>query len=79
MIVYSPSPTAVVTVRWDTYILSREFTLEPRTQVTLHAGSGTDSPIDLYWSIGSAIRNDGGDTIIVQNNSGTTVLQKNGY
>ncbi|MDF9748262.1 lamin tail domain-containing protein [Natrinema salsiterrestre] len=59
-----------------TYTFPSGFTLDPGTQVTLHTGSGTDSSSDLYWGSGSPIWNNAGDTVIVRNDSGTTVLQE---
>ncbi|GGL39688.1 hypothetical protein GCM10009037_24290 [Halarchaeum grantii] len=39
--------------------------------MTLHTGSGTNTDADLYWNRGSAVWNDGGDTIIVTTDTGT--------
>lgn len=59
-----------------TYTFPSGFTLDPGAQVTLHTGSGTDSPSDLYWGSGRAVWNNGGDTVIVRNDSGSIVLQE---
>lgn len=59
-----------------TYTFPSGFTLDPSAQVTLHTGSDTDSGSELYWGAGSAVWNNGGDTIIVRNDSGSIVLQE---
>lgn len=53
-----------------------EFTLGAHESVTLYTGSGSNSVSKLYWGSGSAIWNNGGDTIIVTTSSGETVIQK---
>ena len=52
------------------------FTLEPGDSVTIYTGSGSDSDPQLYWGSGSAVWNNGGDTVIVTNNDGETVIQR---
>jgi endonuclease YncB( thermonuclease family) len=53
------------------------FTLEPGDQVTLFSGTGTDTDTTLYWGrTGSAIWNNGGDTVNVTDASGTTVIEE---
>ncbi|WP_232700579.1 lamin tail domain-containing protein [Halobacterium wangiae] len=59
-----------------TYTFPSGFTLDPGAQVTLHTGSGTDSTSDLYWGAGSAIWNNAGDTIIVESDEGSLVLEE---
>ncbi|WP_436922909.1 lamin tail domain-containing protein [Halosimplex amylolyticum] len=59
-----------------TYAFPDGFTLEPNSTVTLRTGSGTDSESDLYWGSGSPIWNNGGDTVIVTNAAGETVLRE---
>jgi micrococcal nuclease len=51
-------------------------TLAPGETVTLHTGSGTDGGGDLYWGSGSAVWNNGGDTIIVTDDSGSVVIER---
>ncbi|WP_227374825.1 lamin tail domain-containing protein [Haladaptatus halobius] len=48
------------------------FTLAPGAQVTLHSGTGSDTQTDLYWArTGSAVWNNGGDTVYVYDASGS--------
>lgn len=58
------------------YTVPDGFTLAPGERVTLHTGSGTDTAKDLYWGSGSAIWNNGGDTVTVTDSSGAVVLQE---
>jgi competence protein ComEC len=51
------------------------FSLDPGATVTLHIRSGTDSSTDLYWGSASPIWNNSGDTVIVEDGSGSTVLE----
>ncbi|MFC7137748.1 lamin tail domain-containing protein [Halobaculum litoreum] len=51
-------------------------TLAPGEQVTLYTGSGTDTAGELYWGSGSAIWNNGGDTVVVRDADGTVVLEE---
>lgn len=51
-------------------------TLAAGSTVTLHTGSGSDSASDLYWGEGSAVWNNGGDTVVVRNSSGGVVVRK---
>ncbi|WP_458191082.1 thermonuclease family protein [Haladaptatus sp. NG-WS-4] len=53
-----------------------KFTLGAGESVTLYTGSGSNSANELFWGSGSAIWNNGGDTIIVTTSSGETVIQK---
>lgn len=59
-----------------TYTVPDGTTLEAGATITLHTGSGTDTATDLYWGSGSAIWNNGGDTITVLNNTDATVLEE---
>ncbi|MFC7187074.1 lamin tail domain-containing protein [Halorubrum yunnanense] len=51
------------------------FALDAGATVTVRTGSGTDTPTDLYWGSGSAIWNNGGDTVILSNPDGERVLE----
>lgn len=51
-------------------------TVKSGETVTLYTGSGSNSVSKLYWESRSAIWNNGGDTIIITNEDGTVVLQK---
>ncbi|MDS0260536.1 lamin tail domain-containing protein [Haloarcula sp. S1CR25-12] len=57
-----------------TYTFPDGFTLDDGSSVTLYTGSGTDTETELYWGSGSPIWNNGGDTIIVHNSEGESVL-----
>ncbi len=59
-----------------TYTFPSGFTLDAGDQVTLHTGSGEDSATDLYWGSGSAVWNNAGDTIVVETDTGTTVVEE---
>ena len=59
------------------YQFSDGFSLQPGDQVTLFSGTGDDTDTELYWGrTGTAIWNNGGDTVNVVNDSGTTVIQE---
>jgi len=51
-------------------------TLDSNASVTLYTGSGTDSATERYWGQNGAIWNNDGDTVIVRNASGETVLRQ---
>jgi len=61
-----------------TYAFPSGFVLDSGATVTLHTGSGADTATDLYWESGSAIWNNGGDTVLVSDDSGDLVLEE-GY
>nr|WP_245188523.1 lamin tail domain-containing protein [Halarchaeum rubridurum] len=48
-------------------------TLAPGASLTLHTGTGTDGGGDYYWAAGSAVWNNGGDTVTVRAANGTTL------
>ncbi len=58
------------------YTVPRGTTLRPGEQVTVHSGSGENTTSDLYWNSGQPIWNNGGDTVIVVDTEGTTVLRE---
>jgi len=57
------------------YHIPSGFKLNPRESVTLYTGSGRNTNSELYWKSGRAIWNNGGDTIIVRDDSGSVVLE----
>ncbi|GAA0474484.1 lamin tail domain-containing protein (plasmid) [Halococcus dombrowskii] len=57
-----------------TYTIPSDTTIEAGETLTLHTGEGTDAGNDLYWGSGSAIWNNGGDTITVTNAQDEQVL-----
>ena len=60
-----------------TYAFPDGFTLGAGAQVTLHSGSGTDTATDLYWGrSGSAVWNNGGDTVYVYDDAGSLVVEE---
>ncbi|WEL24899.1 MBL fold metallo-hydrolase [Haloferax volcanii] len=59
-----------------TYTFPSGTTLDASATVTLHTGTGTDTSTDYYWGFGSAIWNNGGDTITVTDNTGALVLKE---
>ena len=59
-----------------TYTIPSGTTLEAGETLTLHTGEGTDDGSNLYWGSGSAIWNNGGDTITITNAQGEQVLKE---
>lgn len=59
-----------------TYTVPDGFSLAAGEQVTLYTGSGTDTDHELYWGSDSAIWNNGGDTIIVNDDEGDRILTR---
>ncbi|EMA28918.1 lamin tail domain-containing protein [Haloarcula japonica] len=51
-------------------------TLDPNASVTLYTGSGTDTGTERYWGRDGAVWNNDGDTVIVRNASGETILRQ---
>ena len=50
--------------------------MDAGAQITLYTGFGSDDETSLYWGQGRAVWNNGGDTIIVKDGSGETVLER---
>ncbi|WP_066418719.1 lamin tail domain-containing protein [Halorubrum aethiopicum] len=59
-----------------TYTVPDGFKLGAGERVTIHSGSGTDTETDLYWGRSTAVWNNGGDTVIVTDASGTVVIEE---
>ncbi len=59
-----------------TFYFPSGFELDADESVTIYTGSGTNSNSELYWGSGRAIWNNTGDTIIVTNDSGETVINR---
>lgn len=55
------------------YTFPNGFTLEAGAKVTLYTGSGTDTDTELYWGEDNAVWNNGGDTVIVEDDSDNVV------
>jgi competence protein ComEC len=58
------------------YTVPNGVTLEPNAKITIHTGSSENTNTDLYWDSGQPIWNNGGDTVIVVDTEGTTVLRE---
>ena len=58
------------------YTVPTGTTLSPGEQITVHSGSGTNTNSNLYWNSGQPVWNNGGDTVIVVDTKGTTVLRE---
>ncbi len=52
------------------------FNLASNGEVTIVTGSGINSQTTLYWGRGSAVWNNGGDTLYLNSSNGTSVLIK---
>ena len=58
------------------YTVPNGVTLKPNAKITIHTGSGENTNTDFYWGSGQPIWNNGGDTVIVVDTEGTTVLRE---
>ncbi|GAA0255910.1 lamin tail domain-containing protein [Halobacterium noricense] len=58
------------------YTIPDGVTLQPGAHITVHTGSGDNTNTDLYWNSGQPVWNNGGDTVIVVDTEGTTVLRE---
>jgi micrococcal nuclease len=59
-----------------TYTVPQGVMLAASETITLHTGSGADTQTDLYWDRGGAVWNNGGDTVTVTTENGTTAAQR---
>jgi micrococcal nuclease len=59
-----------------TYTVPSGVTLAPGEAITLHTGSGTNTQTDLYWDRSGAVWNNGGDTVTVTTDTGTTAAHQ---
>ncbi len=59
-----------------TYTFPSGASLAAEATVTLHTGSGEDTQTDRYWGSSQPIWNNGGDTVTVEDGSGTLVTSK---
>ena len=53
-----------------------DLTLDPNASVTLYTGSGADTDTERYWGRNGAVWNNAGDTVIIRDASGETVLRQ---
>ncbi|MEE6211274.1 lamin tail domain-containing protein [Salarchaeum sp. III] len=51
------------------------FALDPQETVRLHTGSGEYGPHNLYWGVESEVWQNGGGTVLVEDDTGTTVVE----
>ena len=58
------------------YTIPNGVTLESGEQLTIHTGSGENTDADLYWNSDGPVWNNGGDTVIVVDDEGKTVLRE---
>jgi micrococcal nuclease len=59
-----------------TYSFPSDATLAAGASLTLHTGCGTDTETDRYWGATSAVWNNDGDTVIIENASGAVVARR---
>jgi competence protein ComEC len=59
-----------------TYTFPEGTVLDPGARITIHTGSGTDTETDLYWGQSRPVWNNGGDTVILRDDTGTTVIEE---
>lgn len=59
-----------------TYTVPDGVTLAADASVTLHTGSGTDSETALYWGSNSPIWNNNGDTVLVTDETNSTITRR---
>ncbi|WP_266081082.1 lamin tail domain-containing protein [Haladaptatus caseinilyticus] len=58
------------------YTVPRGTILEPSQRITLHSGSDENTNTDYYWNSEQPIWNNGGDTVIIVDTEGTTVVRE---
>jgi micrococcal nuclease len=59
-----------------TYTFPEGAEIAPNGTLTLHTGSGEDGDGHYYWGRGSAVWNNGGDTVTVRNANGSVVIER---
>lgn len=59
-----------------TYSFPDRSALAPGARLTLHTGRGTDTKTDRYWGLTSAVWNNDGDTVIVEDATGVVVARR---
>jgi micrococcal nuclease len=67
---------SVVDAAGNDYAFPPGTRLEPGAELTLRTGSGTDGAGTVYWGRGSAVWNNGGDTIRLRDGDGAVVLER---
>ncbi len=61
-----------------TYNFPSGFEMKTGTSIKIHTGSGTDTPLDLYWNSSRAIWNNGGDTATLKDQNGEIIDEMSG-
>ncbi|WP_080505202.1 lamin tail domain-containing protein [Halorubrum aethiopicum] len=59
-----------------TYSFPDGTVLAPGDTITIYTGSGTDTESEVYWGQSSPVWNNDGDTVILLNDKGTTVIEE---
>lgn len=59
-----------------TYTFPEGTVIEPGEQITIYTGSGTDTETELYWGQSAPVWNNDGDTVILRDDQGTTVIEE---
>jgi competence protein ComEC len=59
-----------------TYTIPEGNALDPGDEITIYTGSGTDTATDLYWGQSTPVWNNDGDTVILRDDTGATVLEE---
>ncbi|WP_256546868.1 lamin tail domain-containing protein [Halobellus inordinatus] len=59
-----------------TYTIPEGTVLDAGAQITVHTGSGTNTETDLYWGQSSPVWNNNGDTVILRDDTGATVIKE---
>jgi micrococcal nuclease len=58
-----------------TYTFPEGTVVDPGAEVTLRTGSGTDTETNYHWGRSGAVWNNDGDTVIVRNATGATMIR----
>ncbi|ELZ26433.1 micrococcal nuclease-like nuclease [Halogeometricum pallidum JCM 14848] len=67
---------SVVDAAGNDYTFPSGTRLEPGAELTLRTGTGDDGGGTVYWGRGSAVWNNGGDTIRLRDDDGAVVLER---
>lgn len=57
------------------YTIPSGVTLSDGEQLTISTGSGSNTSSELYWGSDSAVWNNGGDTVVIVDDNGDTVVK----
>ncbi len=59
-----------------TYTVPEGTVLDAGARITVYTGSGTNTEAELYWGQSNPVWNNNGDTVILRDDSGTTVIEE---